>query len=60
MSEFENLSLFAFKNYKNTLFASKLLMKLLAKMATKAHNSFASRFYSRDSHETLCMNFNVF
>ena len=46
MSEFENLSLFAFKNYKNKLFAGKLLMKLLAKMATKAHNSFASRFYS--------------
>ena len=46
MSEFERLSLSIYKNCKNAFFADKLLAKLLVKMATEAHNSFAGRIYS--------------
>ena len=56
---FEKLSLFAFKNCKNALFAGKLLAKLLAKMPLRHSSLFASGCFSRDSRKTFCMNFSV-
>ena len=57
---FEKLSLFAFKNCKNALFAGKLLLKLLAKMPLKHSSVFAGSCFSQDSRETLYVNFSVF
>ena len=57
---FEKLSLFAFKTCKNVFFTGKLLAKLLVKMPLKHSSFFAGGCFSRDSRETLYMNFSVF
>ena len=57
---FEKLSLFAFKNCENALFASKLLTKLLVKMPLKHSSVFTSSYFPQNSRETLCLNFSVF
>ena len=60
MNRFEKLSLFTFKNCIIALFVGKLLAKLLMKMPLKHIIDFAGRFYSRNSHEILCLKFSVF
>ena len=52
----KNCQHLSFKICKNTFFAGKLLVKI----ATEAHISFAGRVYSQASHESFYMKFNVF